>query len=472
MSRFILDVHETFGITMLLIEHDMAVVMSIAEQVVVLDFGLQDRRGHAGRGAARRGRDRGVPRAGSGGRVSDATIASGAARGAGRGPPVARRVPAEAPRDLARGHLGRVRGDRCAASRSRSTSSASAPAIASPSSPTTSRDGSTPISAIQAVGAASGRRLRRRSEPAEAAAAIAGSGARIVFCGDQEQVDKLLEREEDLRRRRERWSSSTSRACTRRSTRTLPLQPFADVRRAWARALTERASRFGELLAARRPDDVATIGAHLGHDRAAARLVELGQAGEVHLARLVAASSASAERDCGYSLLPLAHATSRTLRCVRAARRRVVAQLRRVARHGAARPGRGVAHRARRDAAAARADARATSSSGRGTPAGSSGASRDGAWRAARDRRPARRGAGLSGAVLAGRLVAGSVSGKAGLARVRSPASAARSWLRTRCGGSGRSASRSASSTARSRPAASSRRSATSAISARRAAPR
>jgi branched-chain amino acid transport system ATP-binding protein len=39
MSRFILDVHETVGITMLLIEHDMGVVMSIAEQVVVLDFG-------------------------------------------------------------------------------------------------------------------------------------------------------------------------------------------------------------------------------------------------------------------------------------------------------------------------------------------------------------------------------------------------------------------------------------------------
>jgi branched-chain amino acid transport system ATP-binding protein len=39
MSRFILDIHETFGITMLLIEHDMAVVMSIAQQVVVLDFG-------------------------------------------------------------------------------------------------------------------------------------------------------------------------------------------------------------------------------------------------------------------------------------------------------------------------------------------------------------------------------------------------------------------------------------------------
>ena len=41
MSRFILDVHETFGVTMLLIEHDMAVVMSIAQQVVVLDFGFR-----------------------------------------------------------------------------------------------------------------------------------------------------------------------------------------------------------------------------------------------------------------------------------------------------------------------------------------------------------------------------------------------------------------------------------------------
>jgi branched-chain amino acid transport system ATP-binding protein len=39
MSRFVLDVHETLGVTMLLIEHDMGVVMDVAEQVVVLDFG-------------------------------------------------------------------------------------------------------------------------------------------------------------------------------------------------------------------------------------------------------------------------------------------------------------------------------------------------------------------------------------------------------------------------------------------------
>jgi branched-chain amino acid transport system ATP-binding protein len=39
MSRFVLDVHETLGVTMVLIEHDMAVVMDVAQQVVVLDFG-------------------------------------------------------------------------------------------------------------------------------------------------------------------------------------------------------------------------------------------------------------------------------------------------------------------------------------------------------------------------------------------------------------------------------------------------
>jgi branched-chain amino acid transport system ATP-binding protein len=39
MARFVLDVHEAVGVTMLLIEHDMGVVMSIAQQVVVLDFG-------------------------------------------------------------------------------------------------------------------------------------------------------------------------------------------------------------------------------------------------------------------------------------------------------------------------------------------------------------------------------------------------------------------------------------------------
>ena len=41
MSRFILDVNEEFGTTVALIEHDMGVVMDIADRVVVMDYGKQ-----------------------------------------------------------------------------------------------------------------------------------------------------------------------------------------------------------------------------------------------------------------------------------------------------------------------------------------------------------------------------------------------------------------------------------------------
>ena len=39
MSRFILDVNDEFGTTIALIEHDMSVVMDLADRVVVLDYG-------------------------------------------------------------------------------------------------------------------------------------------------------------------------------------------------------------------------------------------------------------------------------------------------------------------------------------------------------------------------------------------------------------------------------------------------
>jgi branched-chain amino acid transport system ATP-binding protein len=39
MCRFILDVNEEFGTTIVLIEHDMSVVMDLSDRVVVLDYG-------------------------------------------------------------------------------------------------------------------------------------------------------------------------------------------------------------------------------------------------------------------------------------------------------------------------------------------------------------------------------------------------------------------------------------------------
>jgi branched-chain amino acid transport system ATP-binding protein len=39
MCRFVLDINDQFGTTIVLIEHDMGVVMDISDRVVVLDYG-------------------------------------------------------------------------------------------------------------------------------------------------------------------------------------------------------------------------------------------------------------------------------------------------------------------------------------------------------------------------------------------------------------------------------------------------
>jgi branched-chain amino acid transport system ATP-binding protein len=39
MARFILDVKEEWGVTILMVEHDMGLIMDISDHVVVLNFG-------------------------------------------------------------------------------------------------------------------------------------------------------------------------------------------------------------------------------------------------------------------------------------------------------------------------------------------------------------------------------------------------------------------------------------------------
>jgi branched-chain amino acid transport system ATP-binding protein len=41
IARFILDIHDEWGVTIILIEHDMGVVMDISDRVCVLDFGVK-----------------------------------------------------------------------------------------------------------------------------------------------------------------------------------------------------------------------------------------------------------------------------------------------------------------------------------------------------------------------------------------------------------------------------------------------
>ncbi len=52
LAALIREIRDRLGVTVLLVEHHMGLVMAISDQVVALELRPQDRRGHAGRGAA------------------------------------------------------------------------------------------------------------------------------------------------------------------------------------------------------------------------------------------------------------------------------------------------------------------------------------------------------------------------------------------------------------------------------------
>ena len=161
---------------------------------------------------------------------------------------------------------------------------------------------------IQAVGAASAG-IYAALDAEAAASAIARSGARTVFCGDQEQVDKLLERQDDLPNV-EHMIVFDVKGLHTPEYAAAPIEAF-DEFAARGRALLEHSpTRCKELIAMRRADDVATV-AFTSGTTGPVRGYLLDQGGEMALAHLVASSIGLRERDAAYSLLPLAHATAR-----------------------------------------------------------------------------------------------------------------------------------------------------------------
>ena len=146
-------------------------------------------------------------------------------------------------------------------------------------------------------------------DPTESSMAIAQSGARVVFCGDQEQVDNYLEQRSAMPAVEHLVVFETKGLHTPEYAGA-PLRAFDDLAARGRAIADDRSSRFGELLAARSPDEIATV-AFTSGTTGTVRGYLLSQAGQVALARLVASSIGLRERDIGYSLLPLAHATAR-----------------------------------------------------------------------------------------------------------------------------------------------------------------
>ena len=283
MSAFILTARDQLDVTLVLVEHDMEVVMDIAERVVVLNFGRKIADATPGRGPARPGGDPGLPRRQPRDRRRSSRDGSpGAPARAGARDAVRRRAAAQGARDLGGDDLGAARRARRAArARARRVGCVGRRAVALVGD--NSPDWIAVDLALQAVGA-------RCVTPWPALAADAlgddlrRAGVELVVCGDEEQYDKL----------------SGLRTIVIDDTGVDDETTLAEIAEAGA---AEPLERYEALLAERGADDEVCIAFEAAGERAA---VAHTSGALLAAAEAVASATALAPGDRTFCMLPLA----------------------------------------------------------------------------------------------------------------------------------------------------------------------
>jgi branched-chain amino acid transport system ATP-binding protein len=230
VARYLLDVQEELDVTQILVEHDMGVVMDLADRVTVLDFGRKIAEGARG-GPARPGGHPGLPRLATWPRRwsderdderhrwTDAGAAHPPRLAAGPpGPPrprPARRPGAagEAARGLGGALLGRL--PRRGAGHRHRDAGRRGPAGDHVAILSENREEWVFADlAAQAIGARSVGVYPTNPEP-EVAYILSHSGSVLVVCEDQEQVDKVVAiRDQTPTVRRSSWSTRAAPAAT------------------------------------------------------------------------------------------------------------------------------------------------------------------------------------------------------------------------------------------------------------------
>ena len=328
MARYILDIRDELDIPIILVEHDMGLVMDLADRVMVVDFGVPIATGvpaeiqrdpdviRAYLGEVQRHEycdrsetGRPVARVATGG---DHDRHPGAGPGAQHGRPG--RHAREGLRHLAGGHLGGLLGHRAHRRRTPCSRSASSRATGSRSTRRTGASGSTPTSATVAVRAMTVG-LYPTNPPAEVGYLLSHSGAKVLVAEDQEQVDKALA---VLDAAAPTWSgsSTSSRAASGTATTTPKLLSWEDLLALGAEHRAAHPGAVEERMAAAHAGRHRHADLHLGHDRAAqgrdAVGVQCGVRGrDAGRRRRVHVAAARARDDLVLSYLPLCHVAER-----------------------------------------------------------------------------------------------------------------------------------------------------------------